>query len=131
MKTETQKNFKCVNCGKTVDNFGNIGTKNRNHCPFCLWSKHVDDTKTGDRFSKCCGNMHPTGVTFKEEGGDKWGKTKMGELMLIHICEKCGKVNLNRVASDDDPKKIIKIVEEKNHSETIISEVKQQLYGKT
>lgn len=130
MKSDIEKSFECLNCGKVVLIVGNIGTKTRNHCPNCLWSKHVDEIKTGDRLSKCEGNMHPVGVTFKKEGSDKWGKTRLGELMLIHICEKCGKVNLNRIASDDDPKEIMKIVEKKSISKEIKNEVRQQLYGK-
>ena len=130
MKSDTENSFKCINCGKVVTTSGNIGTKNRNHCPFCLWSKHVDEIKTGDRLSKCEGGMHPVGVTFKKEGSDKWGKGKIGELMLIHVCEKCGKLNINRIASDDDPKEIMKIIEKKSISEEIKKEVEQQLFGK-
>jgi hypothetical protein len=74
--------------------------------------------------------MHPVGVTFKKKRGDKWGKKQPGELMLIHICEKCGRINLNRVASDDDPNEILKIIEKRSISEEIKNEVKQQLFGK-
>ena len=31
------ENFKCGNCGASVK-----GEGYRNHCPKCLWSKHVD-----------------------------------------------------------------------------------------
>lgn len=130
MKSDVGKNFNCINCGKDVATSGNIGTKNRNHCPNCLWSKHVDEKKSGDRLSKCDGAMHPIGVTFKKEGSDRWGKEKLGELMLVHICEKCGKVNLNRIASDDNPEEIMKIAGKNSVSEKIKKEVSQQLYGK-
>jgi len=130
VKSNIKENFKCLHCGKHVSAIGNIGTRNRNHCPFCLWSKHVDETKTGDRLSKCGGKMHPVGVTFKKSRDGKWKKAKIGELMLMHICEKCGKVNLNRIAADDDPKEIMKLVKNKSVSEEIKHNVKQQLYGK-
>jgi hypothetical protein len=130
MKSDVEENFKCINCGKDVVTSGNIGTKNRNHCPNCLWSKHVDEINTGDRLSKCGGNMHPIGVTFKKEGRDKWGKEKVGELMLMHICEKCGKVNLNRIAADDKPKEIMDLATGKKFSKELGEEVRKQLYGK-
>ena len=33
-----------------------MGTKNRNHCNLCLWSKHVDEAK-GDRRADCHINL--------------------------------------------------------------------------
>lgn len=87
-----------------------MGTHNRNHCPFCLWSKHVDST-TGNREVKCYGAMEPIGLTFKKEGLDKWGKPKQGELMIIHKCSKCSKLSINRIASDDKAEKILEILD--------------------
>lgn len=87
--------FVCTNCGRFVSENPQMGTKNRNHCPYCLYSRHVDDV-VGDRKSSCKGNMAPIALTFK--------KTKLGEIgeiMLIHQCEKCGKISINRIASDD------------------------------
>ena len=31
--------FVCSHCGKKVEP---LGYTSRNHCPFCLWSRHVD-----------------------------------------------------------------------------------------
>ncbi|MBR6751902.1 MAG: RNHCP domain-containing protein, partial [Alphaproteobacteria bacterium] len=39
------ENFTCAHCGAEV--FGNGYT---NHCPKCLWSRHVDNNP-GDRMS--------------------------------------------------------------------------------
>jgi len=44
-----KEDFKCEKCGREV-----IGTGYTNHCPDCLWSKHVD-VNPGDRQSKCLG----------------------------------------------------------------------------
>lgn len=99
-------NFKCENCGKEVSAEA-IGTKNRNHCPFCLYSKHVDLDVSGDRKATCHGLMEPVGLTFKEEGQDKYGHKKRGELMLIHLCKKCGDISINRIAGDDDEKTLL------------------------
>ncbi len=63
--------FVCKNCGKKVK-FEAIGTKNRNHCPFCLYSLHVDRKFAGDRASSCQGLMKPIGLTFKKEKPNKF-----------------------------------------------------------
>lgn len=83
------KSFPCKNCGKKVS-YEAPGTKNRNHCPYCLYSMHVD-TEIGDRESKCDGLMEPTGKFYKEDG----------EEVLVHKCLKCGLVRKNRIAGDD------------------------------
>lgn len=55
----------CKNCKKEVS-YKAPGTKNRNHCPYCLYSVHVDNS-IGDRKSKCWGLMVPTGKMFKND----------------------------------------------------------------
>ena len=102
-------NFKCFVCDKAIPCVKDSGTKHRNHCCFCLWSKHVDFKKSGDRKSTCQTKMKPIGLTFKHEGKDKYGKAKQGEIMLIHYCLGCAKVSINRIAGDDDPEMILKI----------------------
>lgn len=118
------KSFTCSNCKKVVNRVA-IGTHQRNHCPFCLCSLHVDEKVPGDRKSFCHGIMEPIGLTFKDEGFDKYGKKRQGEIMIIHQCIKCGKINRNRVAGDDDPKAILALCEEKDKEE-----VERQLFGK-
>lgn len=103
------ESFKCLNCGKNVQENILIGTKNRNHCPYCLWSLHLDEKIPGDRESVCEGKMEPIGLTFKKEGVDKYGKEKEGEIMIIHKCIKCGKISINRIAGDDNADEILKI----------------------
>jgi hypothetical protein len=88
--------FKCSHCKQWVIINDYIGTANRNHCPLCLWSKHVDDRK-GDREADCHGGMKPIALTFKHEG-----LARQGELMLVHECAECGKTSINRIARDDD-----------------------------
>lgn len=86
------ENFVCENCGYEV-----IGSGYTNHCPKCLWSKHVD-VFPGDRAESCGGLMRPVGL--KIEGGDE---------VIVHKCEKCGDVRLCRVSIDDDRDEIIKL----------------------
>lgn len=100
--------FICENCQKEVF-LAAFGTSHRNHCPFCLWSKHVDE-KSGDRKSFCQGLMEPIGLTFKKEGVDKFtGQPRQGEIMVVHRCLVCGKISINRLAGDDDPQEVLKI----------------------
>ncbi len=100
MNPQKTKGFECNHCHHWVacDKF--IGTRFRNHCPFCLWSKH--------EFS-CHGLMEPIGLTFKKEGFDKYGQPRQGELMIIHQCQNCGQISINRIAADDRPETILKI----------------------
>lgn len=81
--------FECENCGKTV-----LPLKSgcRNHCPFCLSSKHVDKDFPGDRESECYGLMQA--VSY--ELGGKTGIT------LVFQCKKCGK-SIRNIAAHEDP----------------------------
>lgn len=115
--------FICKNCSQKVS-INAIGTKNRNHCPHCLWSLHVDKKFVGDRSSDCKGLMEPVSITFKDEGIDKYGKKKQGEGMIVHQCRVCGKESKNRIAGDDDAGAILAICKEKDRSE-----VERQLFG--
>ena len=85
----TVENFTCEHCGALVR-----GNGYTNHCPVCLWAKHVD-VNPGDRAEKCGGMMEPIGV---EAGHDVW--------MLTHRCVTCGFERRNRTAAEDDTKTI-------------------------
>ena len=85
-----EKGFVCEHCGRFVPGEA-PGTHHRNHCPHCLWSRHVD-IRPGDRRSGCRGDMEPMAVSVKRNG----------EWMLIHRCVECGKLNGNRIAGDDN-----------------------------
>jgi len=95
--------FKCSHCKRWVIINPYMGTANRNHCPLCLWSKHVDIQK-GDREATCHGGMRPIGLTFKHEG-----QFKQGELMLVHECATCLKISINRIARDDTNEGILQV----------------------
>ena len=64
----------------------------RNHCPKCLYSKHVDRDGPGVRLSECKGLMKPVGLDHR--GNKGW--------MIVHRCETCGKEIPNMAACDDD-----------------------------
>ncbi|WP_220193259.1 RNHCP domain-containing protein [Ktedonospora formicarum] len=52
--------FKCRHCRRFVCPLPS-GGHHRNHCPFCLYSRHVDDRQSGDRLSTCGASMQPIG----------------------------------------------------------------------
>ena len=104
--------FKCRHCHAHVSSAHFLsGVNNRNHCPYCLWSCHLDLYAAGDRLSACKGQMKPIGLTFKL-GRNKYRRESGGELMLIHQCTDCGTLSINRIAADDDPSTIMAIFQE-------------------
>ena len=114
-KRSQEKGFYCQNCLREVSLVA-WGTKNRNHCPVCLWSRHVDN-ETGDRASRCQGGMEPIGLTTKFD---------KEEIMLVHRCLECGKINKNRIAGDDDEKEILAVLKKSYQlPETVKSELGQ------
>lgn len=90
--TRKIEDFICENCGKEVE--GNGFT---NHCPFCLWSKHVD-VNPGDRAAGCQGMMKPARVEKDSDG-----------YILVHKCEKCGYEKRNKVSKEDNFEELLKI----------------------
>lgn len=85
--------FICENCGRQVPK---LGYSCRNHCPYCLYSKHVD-IEPGDRLETCHGLLKPVGIETNSKKG----------YIIIFKCQKCGSIRKNKVAEDDDMDKII------------------------
>ena len=76
--------FVCANCGEGVLALTNGSY--RNHCPSCLFSRHVDQ-KPGDRLSDCGGLMRPVALRGSKKG-----------MQILHECTSCGLQRPNRVA---------------------------------
>lgn len=91
---ELDEGFICEHCGKEVKP---LGYTSRDHCPYCLYSKHVD-INPGDRENTCKGLLKPTGI---EKHKDTY--------KIIYQCEKCRQEHKNIIAKDDDMNEIIKI----------------------
>lgn len=87
--------FVCIRCGRAVAPTEN-GTSHRNHCPYCLVSRHVD-IRPGDRRAGCRSSMSPIAVSV----------TGKGEWSIIHRCDRCGVMKTNRIAGDDDEAALI------------------------
>ena len=101
--------FRCLHCHTIVSAATWLsGIQNRNHCPYCLWSCHLDLFAAGDRLSACKGQMKPIGLTMKKSR-NKYRLDSRGELMLIHACTECGDLSINRIAADDDSDSVIEI----------------------
>lgn len=81
--------FTCVCCKQPVPT-NSYGTQNRNHCPACLWSRHVD-AAIGDRNSGCNQPMEPIAIMVG----------RGGEWSIVHRCTGCGTLRHNRIAGDD------------------------------
>ncbi len=90
--------FRCGRCrrmvGQTVS-----GGRHRNHCPFCLTSRHVDLRRPGDRANPCRALMAAVGVASKPDG----------EQLVLHRCNGCDARRRTRVAADDDPVALLKL----------------------
>ena len=97
--------FICKHCNTYVSShYSMSGVQNRNHCPCCLWSRHLDFQHAGDRLSACKALMKPVGLTFKRNF--KKYESGLGELMVIHQCTECKQISINRIAADDIPQTI-------------------------
>lgn len=86
-----QEVFKCRHCRQFIGPVPSGGSQ-RNHCPYCLYSRHVDDRTPGDRLSTCGASMQPVG-SFQRPNG---------EFVIVHRCLGCGFERFNRIAADDD-----------------------------
>ena len=110
-----EDSFRCIHCKQPVSTGREAsGVNNRNHCPYCLTSRHVDLNKPGDRRSDCRSKMTAIGVTLKRTC-KKYNGARQGELMVIHRCAGCGKLSINRIAGDDNAQLIFELFEESAH----------------
>lgn len=97
-RSEADQAFKCGHCKQFIG-APIAGGRQRNHCPNCLYSKHVDGKMPGDRRATCHALMKPIGIHLRRNG----------EEILIHECLGCGKQDPNRIAADDNPVLLLEI----------------------
>ncbi len=89
--------FTCRICGVAT-----VGNGYTNHCPACLWSRHVD-VNPGDRAESCGGLMKPISV-----------EQKGGRYRIEHACARCGARRYNKVSKKDDFDAVIALVQTRN-----------------
>jgi hypothetical protein len=122
--------FQCTHCRAYVSaNHWLAGVHNRNHCPYCLWSRHMDLVTPGDRLAACREPMKPVGLALKRS--DKKYGPGWGELMLVHECLECSKISLNRIAADDVAEQLLEIYQDScaNHLPTHLGDNGVRLLG--
>ena len=91
------EDFTCENCGEIVSGDGYT-----NHCPVCLWSKHVD-INPGDREADYLGLMEPVEVDKKKD-----------EYRILHCCVSCSHEKWNKARTEDSFEVILQIAAEQS-----------------
>ena len=91
---ERDEGFICEHCKQEVSP---LGYTSRDHCPYCLYSKHVD-IMPGDRKNTCLGLLKPIGI-------EKFKDT----YKIIYKCETCKEIQKNIMAKDDNMDLIIEL----------------------
>lgn len=86
------EDFVCENCNAEVKGDGYT-----NHCPNCLYSKHVD-INPGDRAANCGGLMKPIQVELDH-----------GEYIIVHKCEECEFEKRNKTSQRDNMDLIVSL----------------------
>lgn len=92
--TMIDEEFICENCNKEVSKLNYTA---RDHCPYCLYSKHVD-IMPGDRENTCMGLLKPISI-------EKFKDT----YKIIYKCNKCNQLHKNIMANDDNMDLIIEL----------------------
>ncbi|MGM9637751.1 MAG: RNHCP domain-containing protein [Eubacteriales bacterium] len=97
--SKNDNGFVCLHCGREVPP---LVKTSRNHCPYCLWSLHVD-ILPGDRANDCGGLLEPISVLPDAKKG----------YIILHRCQKCGELRRNKAALEgnipDDRKLLISL----------------------
>ena len=93
--TKNDSGFICAACGREVEP---LGYTSRNHCPYCLHSKHVDKNP-GDRAEECHGDLEPVSMEIDGKKG----------YVIVFKCKKCGAIRRNKAAKDDNMDLLIEL----------------------
>lgn len=91
--SKNKEDFVCEICNAKVK-----GTGYTDHCPKCLWSKHVDKNP-GDRKSECKGMMEPIKTEHDRKG-----------FTIIYVCKKCGLRKRVKAAENDSKEMLMQLL---------------------
>ena len=87
------ENFVCEVCGEKV-----IGDGCTDHCPKCLWGKHVDEMTPGDRSSGCKRLMEPIRTSYQND-----------KFRIYYKCEGCNHDFWVHEGEGDNREKLIEL----------------------
>ena len=87
------EDFTCGNCGEKV-----VGNGYTDHCPKCLWGKHVDFEVPGDRASDCQSLMTPIEVQYTG-----------GKYKILYKCNGCSHKFWVKAGESDNVEKLIEL----------------------
>lgn len=90
-----KEDFVCEHCGELV-----VGDGYTDHCPKCLWAKHMDKLIPGDRESDCHGMMEPIKTNYEK-----------GIFKIFYRCNKCGHEFGVREGRGDDRDELLNLLE--------------------
>ena len=88
-----KENFGCEVCGAKV-----VGDGYTDHCPKCLWGKHVDKEIPGDRASECKGLLEPVQAVYQA-----------GSFKIHYKCQKCGYIFRVREGENDNREALMEL----------------------
>ena len=75
-----------------------VGDGYTDHCPVCLWGRHVDDIVPGDRASLCGAMMEPQRTEYKN-----------GMFKIYYKCQGCKHEFGVREAKEDNRERLVEL----------------------
>lgn len=94
------EDFACEHCGFLTE-----GNGYTNHCPRCLYSKHVD-VFPGDRLEECGGLMEP--ISYDKVNGRE---------SIVQRCLRCRKTHRNRIQNEDSFEALLELARKRAEKE--------------
>lgn len=88
-----KESFVCEVCGERI-----IGDGYTDHCPRCLWGKHVDGEIPGDRESECGGLMEPIEIKYQRS-----------KIKIRYRCMRCKHEFWVREGKNDNREKLMEL----------------------
>lgn len=89
-----KENFVCGHCGEKVEGDGYT-----DHCPKCLWGRHVDAEIPGDRASECGEMMEPIESTYLS-----------GKFKILYKCNGCRHKFWVKAVEGDNREKLMELM---------------------
>jgi len=87
------EDFVCGNCGEKV-----AGDGYTDHCPKCLWGKHVDKEIPGDRAAECKQLMEPIKTIYQKD-----------VFRIVYRCQGCRHEFVVKTGENDNRDLLIKL----------------------